>query len=127
VYGSGTAVFNDGGWVYRDKTGADIIRPYTFDNGPDYFVEGMARFQRGGKMGFFDVQGNIIIPPAYDFAAPFCGGYSIVCNGCTYVPDEVHRHLEGGVWGHIDLTGKVVTPFEYDMDSLPEISTCELR
>ncbi len=121
VYGSGTAVYNEGGWIYRDKAGSDIIRPYTFDNGPDYFVDGLARFESKGKMGFFDVSGNIVIQPAYDFASPFCGGFANVCIGCSFVSDGEHGYMKGGSWGHINLSGGVVTSLIHDEDSLPEI------
>src|SRR5690606_38550055 len=59
------------GWVYVDKSGRSILRPYFFDNGPDYFEEGLARFVENGKVGFHDKALNIVIPAQYDFAYPF--------------------------------------------------------
>src|SRR5512137_2153684 len=34
---------DDSGWVLIDVAGRPLIRPYVFDNGPDPFVEDLAR------------------------------------------------------------------------------------
>lgn len=108
-----------------------------FDNGPDYYEDGLSRFLKDGKVGFHDLKGNIVIKPIYDFASPFRDGHANVCNGCyaeypkkqtpTYFPlsssaslierpFEGHHLLEpmyveiiGGKWGVIDKTGKIIT------------------
>jgi hypothetical protein len=52
------AVTDDRGWGYIDTKGRVVIRPFVFDNGPDYFREGLARFELRGKFGFFDKKGS---------------------------------------------------------------------
>jgi hypothetical protein len=102
-----------------------------FDNGPDYYEEGLARFIYNGKVGFHDVKGNEVIAPAYGFASPFRDGLAHVCNGChaeypqkpTYVPlsaaicqgprEPMYLSIVGGKWGMIDATGKIVVPLVY--------------
>ena len=46
------AVVDDSGWVYINKKGDKIVRPFIIDNGPDYFSEGLARFKKNGRIFF---------------------------------------------------------------------------
>jgi len=46
-----------------------------FDNGPDYFKEGLTRIVRSGKVGFADSTLKVVIKPEWDFAWP--GGRAI--------------------------------------------------
>lgn len=54
-----------------DRNGNFLLKPFIFDNGPDYLSEGLFRFEENGKMGFADKDCNIIIPAQFDFAGPF--------------------------------------------------------
>lgn len=38
------------GWIGIDKKGTIILRPYIYDNGPDYVEEGLFRFTEGKKL-----------------------------------------------------------------------------
>ncbi|MDJ0836005.1 MAG: WG repeat-containing protein [Acidobacteriota bacterium] len=102
----GAAVFDDQGWAYIDRRGKILLRPFPFDNGPDYFQEGLARFVAEGKMGYFNPAGEIVISAAFDFAQPFKDGRARVCEGCQTVQDGEHKRVEGGTWFTIDKTGK---------------------
>lgn len=106
------AVVDEKGWAIIDKTGKVLLRPFVYDNGPDYFVEGLARFRENGRLGFFNTQGQKVIPAWFDFAYPFENGVARVASGCREVrgPDE-HPTVEGGVWSTIDLTGKQLEPW----------------
>ncbi|MDB4990382.1 MAG: hypothetical protein JWN04_5560 [Myxococcaceae bacterium] len=57
-----------------------------FGNGPDYFVEGLARTVRNSKVGFIDTALIERIAPRWDFAFPFEQGVAIVCQGCRAQP-----------------------------------------
>jgi len=92
-----------------------------FDNGPDYFVEGLARTVEGGKIGFMDAQLELRIAPQWDFAFPFEDGVAAVCNGCKDVPYGEHRAVVGGKWGYIDTHGRVLVPVSYDQSALPPV------
>jgi len=59
---------------------------FWYDNGPDYFHDGLTRVVQNGKFGFMDARLRIRIPPRWDFAYPFEHGVADVGNGC-----EVHR------------------------------------
>lgn len=104
------AVADSSGWAYIDKLGNILIRPYIFDNGPDYFSEGLARFVDKKKFGFFDESGMIIITAQWDFAYPFQDGKAAVCNGCKIRTENEHSSVTGGEWGYINKTGKVIVP-----------------
>ena len=93
-----------------------------FDNGADYFVEGLARTLQGGKVGFVNENLSVVIPPQWDFAFPFENGMAVVCNNCTSRPvGDGHREVVGGRWGAIDAQGQVIIPVVYareDLDAL---------
>jgi len=107
-------VVDDTGWAYIDKRGSILLRPFTYDNGPDYFSEGLARFVEDGRFGFFDEAGRIVIAARFDFALPFHEGLAAFCVGCWSVTDGEHTHIEGGKWGYVDRSGRVVIPPTFD-------------
>lgn len=67
------------------ETDSDI-RVFTYDNGEDFFSEGLRRIvsEKTGKVGFMDIHGNIAIAPKYDFAYPFKNGRAKVCFSGYY-------------------------------------------
>lgn len=120
------------------KDGSVRFRTVYFDNGPDYYEDGLSRFiekdKKGNdKVGFHDRKGNVVIQPLYDHASPFRNGYAFVCKGCwaekrkqqkyPVVSDQVFARpfaeksnedeyfdVKGGIWGGVDVTGKEVIP-----------------
>jgi len=102
------AVVDDSGWVYINTEGKNKVRPFVVDNGPDYFSEGLARFAKNGKVGFFDESGKVVIKAKFDFANPFDQGFAEICEGCKFVSDGEYKKIIGGVWKVIDKTGEVV-------------------
>lgn len=95
---------------------------FLFDNGADYFVEGLARTVRAGKIGFVDTALREVIPPTWDFAFPFSHGVARVCTGCRWVsasPGGEHREVVDGKWGYINRAGLVVVPVIHDRETLP--------
>jgi len=102
------AVVDASGWQYVDTQGRCVIRPFVFDNGPDPFSEGLARFREDGKFGFFDETGRVVIPARFDFVKPFSGGSAEYCEGCTEQYEGEHMIHSGGTWGRIDRKGRVV-------------------
>lgn len=57
-------------------------------------------FSKGGKWGFVDTAGNVVIEPQFANARSFSNGYAAVCNA-------------DGKWGFIDTTGDLVVDYEY--------------
>jgi pimeloyl-ACP methyl ester carboxylesterase len=94
---------------------------HRFDNGADYFVEGLARTVQGAKIGFVDKNLDTVISPAWDFALPFEDGLAMVCVGCRFEPVGEHSEVVGGRWGYIDRSGAIVFPVSYRRERLPEL------
>jgi len=106
----GATVVDGNGWAYINMKGEVLLRPFIYDNGPDDFKEGLARFVQDGKMGFYAPSGVIVIPATYDFILPFENGVAKVCNGCEQVRNGEHFTVEGGTWRTIDKAGKIIEP-----------------
>lgn len=119
------------GWAYINTKGEVLVRPFIFDNGPDYFENGMARFRENNKIGFMDDHANKVIPANFDFAWPFKSSATIACNGCKEeFSDETgeHKVVRGGKWGLIDQKGNWLIPCEYDeIKGFGEEETGEVR
>lgn len=68
------------GTVYS-RNGDFLYQAQLFDNGPDYWAEGVRRYVENGKMGFVDQSGYKITQALWDFALPFNYGYAEVMEG----------------------------------------------
>lgn len=67
------------GFGFIDPHGTLIARAHAMDNGPDYFQDKLARIiGPGGKVGYIDSAGTIVIAPRFDEAMPFCNGKAAV-------------------------------------------------
>ncbi len=113
------AVADEQGWVYINAGGEEIIRPFIFDNGPDEFSEGLARFVQNGKFGYFDRYGQVVIAPSFDFAYGFKNGRAAICMGCALVPDGEHTRIAGGTWYWINRRGDRVSQLQPDETPQP--------
>jgi len=111
------SIIFDGVIFYVSKNGK-VVRTHFFDNGADYFVEGVARTIAADKFGFIDKGLNVAIKPEYDFAFPFRGGVAVVCNACFSVVEGEHKNVVGGEWGLINRAGKIVVPVKYKKNEL---------
>jgi hypothetical protein len=96
---------------YVSKRGR-VVRVFFFDNGADYFKEGLARTISKRKIGFINNKLEVVIEPRFDFAYPFENGKARVCNGCTKKQNGEHYMIVGGKWGIIDKSGKLISPMK---------------
>lgn len=69
-------VLKNGEWLGIDREQKIILKPFIYDNGPDYIEEGLFRFVENEKIGFATIDGEKIIEAKYDFASPFENGLS---------------------------------------------------
>lgn len=76
------AVADDSGWAYIDQKGEIVVRPFVFDNGPDYFQEHVARFTVREKFGL-----------QFDCAHPFVQGRARVQKGKEWFMVDRHGVL----------------------------------
>ncbi|NSL85208.1 WG repeat-containing protein [Chitinophaga sp. Mgbs1] len=63
------------------REGKFLYYPQLYDNGPDYYAEGLQRFVENDKIGFADKSGRKVIPAQWSFATPFNYGYAAVYTG----------------------------------------------
>jgi len=64
-------------WGYIARSGAFTIPPQ-FDEQPGAFSEGLAAVKVGGRFGYIDKMGEIVVEPAYRSARPFRSGLARV-------------------------------------------------
>jgi hypothetical protein len=92
---------------------------FFYDNGADYFAQGLARTVRDGKVGYVDRHLSEVIAPRWDFASPFKDGMAAVCTGCKTEYVGEHSRVAGGHWGYIDRKGRVIVPVTFTEQDLP--------
>lgn len=119
----GVAVVGIEGALFYVNAKGRTVPALPFENGADYFVEGVARTRVGGKIGFVDATLEVVISPQWDFAFPFHRGLAVVCNYCTARPVGEHAEIQGGLWGYIDRNGDVVVPVMFERDELPPVES----
>jgi WG containing repeat len=107
------------GYIAINKQNEFVLKPFIFDNGPDYLEEGLFRFVEngaigaGGKMGFANLNGEKVIPARFTFVSPFFGGMAAFCYDCQKKYYGEHWKMEGR-GGFIDKNGKEVIPVQFD-------------
>lgn len=80
-----------------------------FDNGPDYFVEGLTRVKRNGKMGFANKYGEVVIPCIYDYARWFKNGRAqVTFDAVKYYDLDERLRVDSDEWFTIDRAGNTI-------------------
>jgi hypothetical protein len=115
------------GWRLIDATGKPILAPFIFDNGPDSFKEGLARYIEHEKIGFYKLGGKKVTAAKYEFALPFSEGLAAVCQGCKKEAMGEHYRMAGGKWGYINHKGEIAIPLQYDEAESFDKSRAEVR
>ncbi len=111
----GLASFFTSGQYFYVKPDGRFLPVMFYDNGADYFREGLTRSQKNGKIEFYNKDFELVLSPGYDWAWPFHEHRALVCKGCVLIPVERgHKALEGGLWGYINKEGKEVVPVKYN-------------
>ena len=112
-------LFNGRQGIYAiNRKGEPLFEVVCIDNGPDYVKEGLFRIIENDKMGFANMDGEVVIKPQFDFVWPFqkCG-YAIFKTGGKKVIYDTHNNYstwKGGKWGIINKKGEIVLPPTYD-------------
>lgn len=98
-------VSNNSEMIGIDRNENLLFSVFSFDNGPDYVVEGLFRVMRNGKIGYANKQGKVVIPCQFDCAYYFEDGKAKVSNNCKRIKDgEYHRWISDD-WYYIDKQG----------------------
>lgn len=97
------------------------------------FADGLAAVRKGGKWGFIDKTGKVVVSISYDTVGAFYEGLARVCKGnkwgyidktgkeavspqydaCSSFSEGLAAVKKGGKWGYIDKTGKTVVSPKY--------------
>jgi hypothetical protein len=100
-------VFSDSGWVYINRKDSVVLKPFIYDNGPDYIKEGLFRFVENGKMGFANKDYEKVIPAMFDFVTFFENGIAEYTLG-GHQSQPVHWSWVGGYdGGYINKAGQL--------------------
>ena len=76
----------DSGLIAINTKGEFLFKAYPFDNGPDYFSNGLTRVVRDNRIGYANKEGKIVVPPTFLYAEPFNNGRAKV--------SQVERHTQ---------------------------------
>lgn len=80
---------------------------YPFDNGDDYFVEGLRRIvDKKGRIGYQDEAGKAVIKPRFAFGFPFKNGLAKVTDSGEKVGDGEHWRWQSDDWYLVDRQGR---------------------
>lgn len=96
------------GLIGINKKDEKLFNVYMFDNGPDYYSEGLFRIIVNGKMGFANEKGKIVIEPKYSFAAPFYGGKAKVTFKHRLIGDDEHKEVKSDEWFYINKKAETI-------------------
>lgn len=96
LYDFTTVSLKDSGLLVIDRTGKHILRPFIYDNGPDYIEEGLFRFVENNKIGFANAKYKKVIPATFDFVTPFKNGLAEYTMGGHKVREGEHWYWSGG-------------------------------
>lgn len=75
---------------------------------------------QNGKWGYKDLQGNVVVPPRFDYAASFPGEGHIMVQGTrktvhVRTPGKPMGRVEmNGKWGYVDESGNILIALRYD-------------
>ncbi|MBL7138857.1 MAG: WG repeat-containing protein [Bacteroidales bacterium] len=108
------------GFAAVDKHGNFLFEVFPFDNGPDYPSEGLIRIRENGKIGYADLEGNVVIAPSFECAYPFQDGVALICAEGILEQDGEHTLWKEARWGAIDKSGKIIVePFDLGLFTFP--------
>ncbi len=102
------------GLIAIDRKEKVLFKVMSVDNGPDYPSEGLFRIIKDNKIGFANINGEVVIKPKFTAALPFSEGLAAFCEDCILVKQGEHQSWQKGKWGFIDKSGNIVIPAKYD-------------
>lgn len=120
---------------YFDRTGKRIATPADYGPKSNSFSEGLAPISLGGKWGFMDRTGKLVIEAKFEDAENFSAGLAPVRihrDETIWCPADESGNRSGAtmMWGYIDKTGKLVIPAVFNSaapfrEGLSAVRTCD--
>lgn len=89
-----------------DRQERELFEVLWYDNGPDYFADGLIRIKKNGNIGYADEKGRVVIAPQFGCAFPFQNGRARVAMACKTVQEGEHSRWESEEWFYIDKSGR---------------------
>lgn len=102
------------GYIGINRAEKILFTLFTYDNGPDFPVEGVFRITKDSKVGFANLDGEIIIEPKYSALYPFGEGLSAFCEDCQTERMGEVSVWKNGKWGFLNKKGEVVIEPQFD-------------
>lgn len=99
-----------------DKKEKVLFQVCNYEFFPDKVSNGLFRIIENGKIGFANMDGQIIIKPQFNFIFPFQkNDFAIFCEKGAWIKvHEEYTKFSGGKWGAIDKNGKIIIPPIYE-------------
>jgi hypothetical protein len=101
-------------YILNTESNNIVGEMYVFDNGGDYFNNGVARFRKNDKVGLINKFGEVVLKPIYDEVWAINNGYARVGNNCKKTVEDEHATTTCKKYGLIDSLGNEVLPVIYD-------------
>lgn len=115
------------GYYAIDRNEKILFQVSNCDNGPDNLKDNLFRIIKNKKIGYANMDGEIVIKPQFDLALPFDHGYAAFCvDGHNEKKGDYDVQI-GGKWGVINTSGNVIIKPIYDMVSLRDIKYGKIR
>lgn len=104
------------GIVAIDQNEQILFKPLIVDNfQPDMPHYGLFRIVENEKIGFANMNGEIILPAHFEAVKSFQDSIAAFCVGCKMEYDELeYGYWSGGKWGFINLKGDTLVKPQYD-------------
>lgn len=105
---NGLAALQAGNQYYYVRRDGRHLPVITYDNGPDYFEEGLTRSRVNGRIGYYDMQLQPAFQARFSWGWPFVNGSANVCENCRPGKPDAggHSAMVGGEHFRIDRQGK---------------------
>jgi hypothetical protein len=87
-------------------------RTVPYDNGCDYFAEGLARTIIDGKAAYFDRSLEIKIRTDYEWAFPFSDGEALVCRNVVWKRAGESNTMSQGECARMGASGVLLSAFK---------------
>ena len=101
-----------------DRNEKILFQVCSYEIGPDIISNGLFRIIENGKIGFANMNGEIVIKPRFQFVYPFQeNGFAIFCENGTWSMLDKYIPVIKGKWGAINRQGVIVIPATYDSGS----------
>ena len=98
-----------------DRNEKILFQVCSYEIGPDIVSNGLFRIIENGKIGFANMNGEIVIKPRFQFVYPFQeNGFAIFCENGTWSMLDKYIPVIKGKWGVINRQGVVVIPATHD-------------